>query len=336
MRRPRLKGFTLVELLVVIAILGILIALLLPAIQAAREAARRTQCANHLRQLGIATLNYHDMFSTFPPGRTRKDGTQRWSQHARILPFLEQKDVATVIDTTKSPGASVNKIPRTAQIGMFRCPSDENRMVTAYGKNHAGWGKNNYKGNTGNDTGQMVGGFEQNNGIFLTDQVISIKKINDGTTQTALFAEAVLGDASDRRIDVPGDWFRISESHRTREEVYNACRKVVPKKGAAHQICRSGRNWTYGNFIPTRYNHIMPPNTASCARRSSASGDLDATVNDKGGATTASSRHPGGINLVVADGSVHFISEEIDIKVWWAMGSRNGKELITSADFVGD
>lgn len=282
MRRSRSRGFTLVELLVVVAIIGILIALLLPAIQSAREAGRRAHCANNMRQLGVASHHHQEKWGEFPPGRLKGSDFRRWSQHARLLPFLEEKPVHAEIDYDRGPGNGANRVARMAKIGVFRCPSDHNRMTASYNKNHPGWGKNNYKANAGNDIGTTTDGQEQNNGIFMTNRTVTFKDITDGTSQTALFAEAVLGDANDQAIEIPGDWFRISESHRTRLAVYNACRNVVPLRGAANQICRSGRNWVWGNYIPTRYNHIMPPNTASCARRDSTSGDLDATVNDKG------------------------------------------------------
>ena len=328
MQKPRSLGFTLVELLVVIAIIGILIALLLPAVQAAREAARRSQCSNNLKQLGLAAHNYHSAHRTFPPGRIIKDHGKTWSQHARMLPYLEQANVYELVNFNQSPGHSSNKEARLSQINTFRCPSDFNRMLENVGPNHYGWGKNNYKGNAGNDTGQMKNNNEQNNGIFVTDIAVRIRDCKpDGTTHTALFSEAVMGDADVNRAEVPSDWFRISESNQTREQVYQACLSVAPATGSANQIARSGRNWTYGNYIPTRYNHVMPPNAASCGRRDGGN-NLDATVNSKGGATTASSRHGEGVNICMADGSVRFIGDEIDLNIWWALGSRNGAEVI--------
>ena len=330
MKEVKPCGFTLVELLVVIAIIGILIALLLPAVQAAREAARRAECKNNLRQLGLAAHNYHSANKCFPPGRlTNVSG---WGQHARLLPYVEQQNVYDRIDFNKAPGNGANAEARTSQIAVFRCPSDFNRMNVSYGPNHYGWGKNNYKGNAGNDTGQMVSGEEQNNGFFMTNRAVRIRDCIDGTSHTALFAEAVLGDADDQKIEIPGDWFRIAGSNKTREDVYNACAGVTPQTGAENQICRSGRNWTWGNYIPTRYNHVMPPNSASCGRYG-GSGNMDSSVNSNGGATTASSRHPGGANIVMADGSTHFVSENVAIEVWWAVGSADGGEVVADGDF---
>ena len=325
MQPSRCRAFTLIELLVVIAIIGILIALLLPAVQAAREAGRQAQCANNLRQLGIAAHNYHEHFDSFPPGRFSSP-LERWSQHARLLPFIEQEDAQDLIHFDRSPGNSANKAARTRRFSTFRCPSDYNRMNYAYGKNHFGWGKNNYKANAGNEPGTWSNGVEHNNGVFLTNRVVRLGDIKDGTSNTALFSESVLGDANDQEIEIPGDWLRIGESSTTREQVYNACLNIIPRLGPANQICRSGRNWVYGNYIPTRYNHVMPPNHASCARRNGTSGDLDATVNNKGGASTASSRHNGGINVTMADGRTRFVSETIDHRIWWHVGSCAGGE----------
>ncbi len=327
MRRSRCSGFTLVELLVVIAIIGTLIGLLLPAVQMVREAVRRSSCSNNLHQMAVAVQAYRAQYNCFPPGRF-KSNVHRWSQHARLLPFLQEANVSVKIDYHSSPGSAVNMEARMSHIAVFRCPSDTNRMRDPYKKNHYGWGKNNYKGNAGNDIGLYKNGNEQNNGIFMSNIIVKDAEIFDGDGNTALFAEAVLGDGDDQTIEIPGDWFRIPETHQTRNAVYNACKNVEPGVGPGNQICRSGRNWVWGNYIPTRYNHVMPPNTASCCRRDSSSGDLDAKVNDKGGATTASSYHPGGVNVVMCDASGKFINESIDIETWWALGSRDGEEVI--------
>ena len=112
--------------------------------------------------------------------------------------------------------------------------------------------------------------------IFLTNEEVSIRKIKDGTSKTALFAEAVRGDGDVRRVEVPGDWFSISQSNVTADEVRNACNEldVATMIGMAKQVSRSGRNWVWGNYIPTRYNHVMEPNRRSCAR-SEGRGNLD-------------------------------------------------------------
>ena len=130
-----------------------------------------------------------------------------------------------------------------------------------------------------------------------------LEQVTDGTSHTALFSEAVLGDGDDNHIETPGDWFRIDTTNTTSAQVYAACTSLTPETGDSNQFSRSGRNWVNGNYIVTRYNHIMTPNLRSCARCAPSTGDLGTAANNQGGATTASSRHPGGVNLVMADAS---------------------------------
>ena len=338
--RSRFRGFTLVELLVVIAIIGVLVALLLPAVQAARESARRTECLNNLKQLAVGTHNYHDTQNYFPAGRTTQDSAGRsmhsWSAHARLLPYIEESAAFDLVDFRASPTLAA----KTTHIDTFVCPSEvTDRMVNSgNGTHQAGWGRVNYKSCAGSDVGTMIGGSppqEKNNGVFRTNEWIRFPDITDGTTHTCLFAEAVLGDGDVNVVEVPGDWLAIAMSNKTRKQVYDACVALNPKNlstdpaltGSSKQIAASGRNWVWGNYIPNRYNHVMPPNTQSCGRFSGSS-RMDASVNDRGGATTASSRHQGGINVALADGSARYIDERIQINVWWALGSINGGEPI--------
>lgn len=333
MRGGLRRGFTLVELLVVIAIIGILVALLLPAVQSAREAARRLQCINKLKQMSLAAHNYHSANNSFPPGRTLPNSS--WSAHARLLPYLEQAAAYELVDFGKAPTQKAKLLHFSA----FRCPSDlEDRMNGSEPGHQQGWGRVNYKGCAGSDTGQWFGGQnrEQSDGIFQTNRYITIGDIKDGTSNTAIFAEAVLGDGQHFVISVPGDWFAIATSNKTREQVYQACSALNPTApgqesnftGRGKQIACSGRNWVWGNFIPNRYNHVMPPNTASCGRYGGGN-SMDASVNDAGGATTASSNHPGGCTVALADGSVRFINDSIAIQTWWALGSANGREVFS-------
>lgn len=324
MSRSR-RAFTLIELLVVITIIAILMALLLPAVQMVRAAAYRIQCSNNLKNIGLAAHNYHTAHRRFPAGRIKK--VCSWSQHSRLLPYLEQQNTFDLLTYKKCPGDGKNKTARQTHIEVFRCPADPNSLAGGYGSNHPGWGKNNYKGNAGSDTGKMKSGKEQNNGIFVTDRFIAIKDITDGTSHTALFSEMSVGDGDDQMVTPFSDWYRINGGNKVLD-VYNECKALDPnsKRGASNQVSRSGRNWTWGNYIPTRYNHVMPPNTWSCSMGSG--GRLDAKVNDAGGATTATSWHGGGVNLVMADGSTHYIAEGIAVEVWWAIGSRDGGETL--------
>ena len=342
MASPFRRGFTLVELLIVIAIISMLVLLLLPAVNSAREAGRRAQCINKLKQLGVAANNYHSAFETFPMGRNRweEDNGTNWSQHSRLLPYMEEDSTETLIDKTRPPGRRENREARHRDIYLFVCPSEiSDRMVGPDRKNQPGWGRNNYKANAGSQSGVVKRDrktrnlLEENNGIFVTNEEISTKEIKDGTSYTALFSEAVLGDGDVFRVEVPGDWFRISARNRTSDEIRNACNELDLSKmvGLTKQASRSGRNWVFGNYIPSRYNHVIEPNGRSCAR-GVGGGNLDARgPNNDGGATTASSRHSGGVNLCRADGSVSFINSGIDLRIWRALGSRNGRESIAAS-----
>ena len=332
--RPRHRGFTLVELLVVIAIIGVLIALLLPAIQAAREAARRIKCANNLHNLALAALNYESAYHVLPLGRMIKTSGpnagewHRWSEFSRMLAYSEEKAITDRIDFSLGMGALPGGLASLQKIQpqLLLCPSDYDRLTEA--GHQVTWGRINYKGTAGSSPGTWNGstGTEDSDGIFKSNYETQLRDIVDGVTHTAMLSEAIIGDGNENIADIPSDWFGISVSNKTRAEVYQACRAVDPSIAGQHT--RSGRTWVYASFVCTRYNHIMPPNERSCVC-ASGSGFIEQTaVNNYGGATTASSRHPGGVNIATADGATHFIDNDIDIHVWWALGTVDGGEAV--------
>jgi type II secretory pathway pseudopilin PulG len=343
-----------VELLVVIAIIGVLIALLLPAIQSAREAARRSQCTNNLRQLGLAALNYESAKKELPLGRkkgtvTKPNGTQgdasQWGHLARVLPYVEQGSAHQAIDYNIGTGNSPAKFYK---FDFLTCPTDpEDRMNNDTCSSGGTWldsGRTSYHGNGGSDAGQTVRVApppnpapreptnlevqwrEANNGIFVTNRAIKPKDVTDGLSRTAMYSEALKGDGDKDTIEVPGDWFHISGINQSAAKVYAACSGATPSAGGNQFPCR-GRNWVHGDYATTRYNHIMPPNSKSCSQTSS--GAFNAIpINEDGGATTASSRHNGGVNLACADASTRFVADGIDLAAWNALGSRDGEELV--------
>ena len=322
----RQAGFTLVELLVVITIIAILIALLLPAVQAAREAARRAGCKNNLKQIGLAMLAYHAKNGCFPPGRLNP-GWAKWSPIARALPHIEQQAVFDMINFNKAPGDSVNVPARRLQFSWCRCPSDvRDGLRETVAMNMAERGKNNYRANAGNKPGIYNNNQEKNNGIFVTHDTMQMAHVTDGASYTALYCEMILGDGNDNMVSAPGDWFRVPNGNNSTNAMYDACKRINinNKTGPTRQQSRAGRQWCAGNYVGGRYNHIMPPNTWSCTMGNS--GTLNYQPNGDGSATTASSHHPGGVNLCLADGSVRFVSENISLKTWWALGSCGGGE----------
>jgi prepilin-type N-terminal cleavage/methylation domain-containing protein/prepilin-type processing-associated H-X9-DG protein len=337
----RRAAFTLVELLVVIAIIGVLIALLLPAVQAARESARRAQCTNNLKQFGLACHNYEQVYKRLPPGKLTGGGNEEWSQHARLLSFFEQEGVSDLIDWTLGPGDAVNQAAREAKILFFLCPSDSDSKFDPPG--NEALGKTNYRANAGglhgrwrDDITPNRNRYEENDGIFLRFQTVAnqlnrmdlvgirMADILDGTSQTALFSERIVGDGRNNQIDVRGDWYAVAAIPistnvlNDTNTMRNRCMAVTPSTGGANQFSEGGRNWSNGNYTPTRYNHVMPPNSKACV-----AGTPDtSTINTEPTATTATSMHPGGVNVVLCDGSTRFVRESISAIIWQRAGSR--------------
>jgi prepilin-type N-terminal cleavage/methylation domain-containing protein len=344
------RGFTLLELLVVIAIIGVLVALLLPAIQAAREAARRSACLNNLKQLALGTLNYVDVRKAFPSGLMP---AHSWSQHAQILPYLESSETSTQVNFSQN---TMSSSARFLSIPVFLCPSEltdrlrGSSALTDARESDAGGvcGRNSYRGSGGNNIGFLTGNgglgqdqllannsTETNNGIFLcSSQPIRLRDVLDGTAKTALFSERRVGNGDNTIIEQQSDYYGIPNSG-----VLVPVSTVVSDCGAvalASQLSGngntyikasfSGQNWVDGFYTTTRYNHILPPNSLSCGR--SVAAPDSGNMNFNGGAFTATSWHPGGVITAFCDGGVQFISEEIDQTTWQALGSRNGVELI--------
>jgi prepilin-type processing-associated H-X9-DG protein len=336
--------------LVVIAIIGILVALLLPAIQAAREAARRTECTNKLRQLAVAALNYESAKNAFPIGRRRgtviedsqKKTIAQWGHLALVLPYVEEAQAYDFIDFDDYDVGTHDNEVRKLKLSFLLCPSDsDDRMNNGTCSGGGQWldaGRTSYCGNGGSLPGNSTdiplpdGTFtseENNNGVFITNRAISLKHVTDGSSQTALYAEALLGDGDDIRVEDPGDWFKIPNLPPTTDNVYTYCSNPAIIATGANQFPCRGRNWVHGDYTTSRYTHIMPPNGRNCSR---SNGPFNAiSINEDGTATTASSRHPGGANMTCADGSVHFVSESIDLLVWRAVGSRNGEDVVGEA-----
>ena len=355
-RRP---AFTLVELLVVIAIIGILVGLLLPAVQAAREAARRMQCSNNLKQIGLALHNYHTAFKMFPlhivdqSGRgTRNEValTGRTSCLARILPFIEQANAFN--DFNLSLGFENRPIPSnhpnwpvaSVNFPIYLCPSDPNA-----GRNPAcNAGNVNYVVNFGwpiESTGpggsrpvngrvlHRPNGFvsylypnayrdrTQNNGGPV-ESFTRIRDFTDGTSNTAAFSEILInhgtgGNSMDNRKE--NMYFGTSRRPTTQEDMMQACQNLdVPPDFFSRYRGSSWAN-TWGN-VCTTYQHLMTPNKNNCYHRNDWWNS-----NFK---STASSQHPGGVQVLLTDGSVTFVSENIDNYVWWYYGARNDGEVV--------
>ena len=344
-------AFTLIELLVVIAIIGVLIALLLPAVQAAREAARRSQCSNNLKQLGLAVHNYHDSLGSLPWGQMEDDHWMDFSGLVPILPFLEQAplynalnmmDVWTASSPAK-PGYAPNTTVTQATVAGFLCPSDPDRLTTPSGHS-------NYAFNSGSspDSVSIQGPF---NGMFigadpntvLNTRVFGFRDILDGLSGTAMMSEKVKGVGG---FDSPRVWDATNPTSNvytlaspgdltTPGPYYAACKAFVPQPGNSGQlqtgqgynsdVAGIGGAWQVGYPSQTRYTHVMPPNNWSC--------DVGSGGASQFGAHTASSRHSAGVNVVMGDGSTRFVRSTVAKEVWWAIGTKANNETVDQGSY---
>jgi prepilin-type N-terminal cleavage/methylation domain-containing protein/prepilin-type processing-associated H-X9-DG protein len=317
------SGFTLVELLVVIAIIGMLVALLLPAVQSARESGRRVNCTNHLRQLGIAANAFLSEQRSFPTGSdSHAWGAApstpwtffRWSALAHLTPYLEDNNVYKTIDfSVPIYNASFNVTPQNAAgvkivIPTFLCPSDRGLIVSPL------FAPTNYAACAG--TGVNGGSPAAADGIFYINSHTRAEQVPNGLSHTALFSESILGnaDGSASTKDPAVDYkFTL----------------VTPLTdgncgGTFQWNVSDGRgfSWACGEFRCALYNHYYLPNqnTPDCLGAALAGGVQSEYIDY--GWRTARSRHPDGVNLGLADGSVSFIGNDISLAVWQTMAAR--------------
>jgi prepilin-type N-terminal cleavage/methylation domain-containing protein len=335
-------GYTLIELLVVIAIIGVLIALLLPAVQAAREAARRAQCTNNLKQIGLALHLYHDAHGRFPPGRMRGsiDGHGRcYSAYAHILPQLDQTNAYHAINFDLSPdnGPSGSSVPENTTVmnltlAALLCPSDK------FEKLQGDSGVHNYPLGTGTTyplSPRNPGGVPVT-GIFFENSAVSFAEIRDGTSMTVCISETVKAD-----LGGPSVWDGISPTNGFVLTRGNDNSTVGPEltdyasqcsgPGLALQQTRGSR-WVYGAPGHSMYNHLRPPNDpgVDCRGGLPHSSRTNHWWDRLSLNVAARSLHPGGVNALNCDGSVRFVKETIAAEVWRSLGSRKGGEVVSA------
>ena len=323
------SGFTLIELLVVIAIIAVLIALLLPAVQSAREAARRIQCVNNLKQFGIALHNYHDVQGCFPHSRGLSTPapnfppTATFSGFARLLGAMEQTQVFNTINFILLPNAPDNTTAQGTSIAVFSCPSDPQATVPA------GEAPVSYRFGEGSgilfthgasDTGGANAGMPAPDGVFFSVSNTTIAAITDGTSNTAAMSERRKGDFSNAIITPTSDLFLPRTFPATADAAISDCRGVDIRALTSQGVSSQGSPWLAGSTSCV-YGHGDTPNGRSCMFPPGRILNL------------ASGYHAGGVNVLFCDGAVRFVKDAVSRDVWRALGTRAGGEVISSDSF---
>jgi prepilin-type N-terminal cleavage/methylation domain-containing protein len=332
-RTPRPRGFTLIELLVVIAIIAILIALLLPAVQQAREAARRTQCKNNLKQLGLAIHNYVDANRYLPPGAcinlqiTSTGNNGSWGVHGRILPYLEQASLYNNVDLAIAWDFQLAidglKVP------VYSCPSDPNSdkirdpgtgrpklFPTTYGFNYGRWFVfNPANGLTGD-------------GAVAPNSKYSFSHFIDGTSSTLLAGEVKAWQAYNRNGGPPSTTIPSSPAEAS----------AAVATGTDFKPDTGHTEWPDGRVHHTGFTVTLTPNTVVPHTNGGVNYDADYNSwqegrNGGGGnptyaVITSRSYHEGMVHVLLSDGAARSVSENIDRATWRALGTRMGKEVI--------
>lgn len=335
----RNSAFSLVELLVVISIIGILVGLLLPAVQAAREAARRMQCSNNLKQIGLALHNYESAHRKLPPGvaltidSANINNNLGWGVHGRILPFLEQQALSSQIDLVA--GWDFQMVIDNVVIATFRCPSDANAnrirdpgpsggnprprlMPTTYGFNYGPWFIYNPA------TGQ------RGDGVFYPNSFTRLAQFTDGTSNTLVAAD----------VKSWTGYYRNGGPNSTAIPDTAAALLVVATAGSFRDTGHT--EWPDGRVHHTGFTATLAPNTKVLQVVSGITYDIDYNswqegLNGRQGrptyaAITARSFHTGVVNTVSMDGSVRTFADNIDLAIWRGISTPSGGEIVQTQD----
>ncbi|WP_165231075.1 DUF1559 domain-containing protein [Aquisphaera insulae] len=296
-------AFTLIELLVVIAIIAVLIALLLPAVQSAREAARRVQCVNNFKQIGLALHNYHDVHGRFAPGSiqvTSKSGySYRQPFITSLLPYLEQGNLTNSFNFNLSFQEDANSTTRASRVNTFDCPSDQQILFV-----NNGGTVTDVKGNYGVNWGQNVYADQGLPAPFGLNYGAKMAEITDGTSNTLLMSELI------QTPHPPGQGVSIIDRRG----------RIWSDQPSSHQV---STKLAPNSKLPD-YGACWPEPNAPCNRN---------TGDSNNHYIASRSTHPGGVNALLADGSVRFVKDSISQPAWRGLSSRAGGEVISADSY---
>jgi len=303
----RRGGFTLIECLVVVSIIGVLVAILLPAVQAARESARRAQCINNLKQIGIGLHSYMSVHSVFPAGQ----GGRGHSLHVAILPYIEQNALYDSINfDIGMKGNMHNATLEVTRVSNYLCPSDAAIWETV--------GSSSYAGNAGDHVG-----FNGFNGVFCGEAVsgrhVSSQDFADGMSGTVALAEWLT--TTPNNLDQRRMFFQLQSNEDTfdKDSFTKSCINIGVEASNGNPANTKGLGWFVGLWTKSLYDHAIPINGPNCTLKFKQ-GFI--------GGCTAGSLHPGGANVTMGDGHVQFIKDTINGSVWRALGTRSGGEVV--------
>jgi prepilin-type N-terminal cleavage/methylation domain-containing protein len=350
MRRHR-RGFTLIELLVAIVIIAVLIALLLPAVQSAREAARRIQCSNNLKQIGLAALSYESTNGTLPASNiiagwaTTVVWKNNWSSLCRILPWLEQGSAYNAVNFTQKDSSAFNTTVCGLLIQTFVCPSDPQSQAQAFNDHGTVFGRPNYGSCDGDwyvfsfpGAGPSWAGMPSRS-AFTVNGARRMADFSDGTSNTLLYAEVKTFQA---RLKCAG----LSVNSPFDEPAPNAPVPADYSGSGCRFATKMHTHWSNGGVYHTGFTTSWPPNKKTFYYYSGSppvipaigAGNIDTdiiSVNENDGgptfaAFTARSYHPGGVIVLLGDGSARFVKSTIDGMVWRALGTIGGGEIVSA------
>jgi prepilin-type N-terminal cleavage/methylation domain-containing protein/prepilin-type processing-associated H-X9-DG protein len=364
MRASMRRGFTLIELLVVIAIIAVLISLLLPAVQSAREAARRAQCINNLKQIGIGMHNYHTATNSFPLGGTTNWSSYgynaswgTWSASALLLGYMEGQPLYNSANFNWvccwSQGWNINSTVTLSIVNTFLCPSDGVSPVPTQNDIWTGMTNNYYAsvGTSTNYTSDSTGVFAEGTKCF------GIQHITDGSSNTIAFGEALVGSGERPQVrwrsgptlaagsatcgggswcgtlDVSTQYNNVLTDLQTCEQGYKTQTGPVGDTCAGCEN-QKGFRWCENSGGFSLFNTIVPPSSGQysfgwCALR----GKAPNSNASNGQYQNANSNHPGGANFLFADGSARFVKSTVAMTTYWALGTKAGGEVVSADQY---